>query len=49
MNSLSLTNPSLEIDYCSMTLSNHDKIWLVRFISKIKVGVAEWVLALIHI
>jgi hypothetical protein len=32
-----------------MTLSNHDLIMLVRFISKIKVGVVKWVLSLIHI
>jgi hypothetical protein len=49
MNPLSLINPSLEIDYCSTTLSNHDIIRFVRFISKIKVGVVEWVLLLIHI
>jgi hypothetical protein len=49
MNPLSLINPSLEIVYCSMTLSNHDIIRLVRFVSKIKVGVMEWVLSLIYV
>jgi hypothetical protein len=44
---LSLINPPLEIVYCSMSLSNHDIIRLVRFVSKIKVGVVEWVLSLI--
>jgi hypothetical protein len=39
MNPLSLINPSLEISYCSTSLSNYDIIRLVRFISKIKV---EW-------
>jgi hypothetical protein len=39
--SISLINPSLEIGYYSMTLSNHDIIRLVRFISKIKVGFVE--------
>jgi hypothetical protein len=48
MNTLSLINPSLEIGYCSTTLSNHDIIRLVRFVSKIKVGVVEWVLSLIY-
>jgi hypothetical protein len=46
MNPLSLINTSLEIGYCSKTLSNHDIIKLVRFVSKIKVGVVEWVLSL---
>jgi hypothetical protein len=41
MNSLSLINSSLEIDYCSTTLSNHDIIKLVRLILKIKVKVVE--------
>jgi hypothetical protein len=41
MNPLSLINKSLEIVYCSTTLSNHVIIRLVRFISKIKVWVAE--------
>jgi hypothetical protein len=36
MNLLSLINPSLEIDYCNMTLSNHDIIRLVRFVSKVR-------------
>jgi hypothetical protein len=45
---LSLINPSLEIVYCSTMLSNHDII-SVRFVSKIKVEVVEWVLSLIHI
>jgi hypothetical protein len=40
MNPLSLINPSLEIVYCSTALSNNDIIRLVRFVSKIKVGVA---------
>jgi hypothetical protein len=29
----------LDIGYCSTTLSNHDIIMLVRFISKIKIEV----------
>jgi hypothetical protein len=41
MDPLSLINQSLEIGYCSMTLSNHAIIRLIRFISKIKVGVVE--------
>jgi hypothetical protein len=41
MDALSLINPSLDIGYCSMTLSNHDIIRLVRFVSKVKVGVVE--------
>jgi hypothetical protein len=49
MNPLSLINLSLEIVYCSMTLSNYVTIRLVRFISKIKVGVVDWVLSLIYI
>jgi intracellular sulfur oxidation DsrE/DsrF family protein len=31
----------LEIVYCSTTLSSHDIIRLVRFVSKIKAGVAN--------
>jgi hypothetical protein len=38
-NPLSLINSSLEIGYCSMTLSNHVIIRLVRLVSKIKIGV----------
>jgi hypothetical protein len=45
-NPLRLINSSLEIDYCSMTLSNHGIVRLVRFVSKIKVEVAEWILLL---
>jgi hypothetical protein len=41
MNPLSLTNPSLEIDYYSMTLSNYDIIRLFIFISKTMVGFVE--------
>jgi hypothetical protein len=41
MNPVNLINPSLEIGYCSITLSNHIIIRLVRFILKIKVGVVE--------
>jgi hypothetical protein len=41
MNTLSIINPSLEIGYYSMSLSNHDIIRLIRFISKIK-EVVEW-------
>jgi hypothetical protein len=48
-NPLNLINPSLDMGYCSMTLSNHGIIMLVRFISKIKVGVVKWVLSSIHI
>jgi hypothetical protein len=48
-NPLSLINLSLQIVHCSATLSNHDITRLVRFISKIKVGVVEWVLLLIYI
>jgi hypothetical protein len=48
-NPLNLINPSLDMGYCSMTLSNHGIIRLVRFISKIKVGVVKWVLSSIHI
>jgi hypothetical protein len=32
----SIINLSLEIGYCSTTLSNHDIIGLDRFVSKIK-------------
>jgi hypothetical protein len=46
-NQLSLINLSLEIDYRSMTLSNHDISKLVRFVSKIKLGVVKYVLPLI--
>jgi hypothetical protein len=35
----SINNLSLEVVYCGTTLSNHDIIRLVRFVSKIKVGV----------
>jgi hypothetical protein len=49
MNPLSLINLLLEIGNCSTTLSNHTIIRLVSFISKIKVGVVECVLSLIHI
>jgi hypothetical protein len=48
-NPLSLINLSLEIGYCNTTLSNLDIIMLVRLVSKIKVGVVEWVLSLIYI
>jgi hypothetical protein len=48
-NPLSLINLSLEAGYCSTKLSNHDIIRLVRFISRIEVGVMECVLSLIHI
>jgi hypothetical protein len=41
MNPLNLINSSLEIGYCNMTLSNHDIINLVRFASKIKVGLCN--------
>jgi hypothetical protein len=47
--SISLINLSFEIVYCSTPLSNHDIIRLVRFVSKSKVGVVEWVLSLIYI
>jgi hypothetical protein len=47
--SISLINLSLKIGYCSTTLSNHGIIRLIRFVSKIKVGVVEWVLSLIYI
>jgi hypothetical protein len=46
---LSLINLSLEIGYRSTMLSNYDIIRLVRFVSKIKVGVVEWILSLIYI
>jgi hypothetical protein len=46
-NQLSLIKLSLEIDYRSMTLSNHDISKLVRFVSKIKLGVVKYVLPLI--
>jgi hypothetical protein len=48
-NPLSLINSSLEIVYYSTMLSNHDIIRFFRFVSKIKVGVVEWVLSLIYI
>jgi hypothetical protein len=48
-NSINSNYPSLEIIYCSTTLSNHDIIRLIRFTSEIKVGVLEWVLSLIYI
>jgi hypothetical protein len=35
----SINNLSLEVVYCGTTLSNHEIIRLVRFVSKIKVGV----------
>ena len=38
---LRLINLSLDIVYYSKTLSNHDIIRLVRFFSKIKVGVMK--------
>jgi hypothetical protein len=41
MNPLRLINLSLEIIYCSMMLSNHVIIRLVRFVSKIKIRVVE--------
>jgi hypothetical protein len=44
MNPLNIINLSLETGYCSTTLSNHDIIRLVRFISEIKVGVMKWIL-----
>jgi hypothetical protein len=47
-NSLSIINLSLGIGYSSMLLSNHDIIRLIRFVSKIKVGVVKWVLSLIY-
>jgi hypothetical protein len=40
MNPLNL-NSSLEIGYCNTTLSNHDIIKLVRFVSKIMVRVVK--------
>jgi hypothetical protein len=40
-NPLGLINPSLGIGYCSTMLFNHDIIRLVRFMSKIKVGIVE--------
>jgi hypothetical protein len=43
MNPLSLINMSLEFGYCSTMLSNQGIIRLVKFVSKIKVGVVEWV------
>jgi hypothetical protein len=46
---LSLINLSVEIVYYSTILSNHGIIRLVRFVSKIKVGVIECDLLLIHI
>jgi hypothetical protein len=58
MNPLSLINPSSEIVYYSTTFSNHVIIFLrinhviirlVRFVSKIKVGIMEWILSLICI
>jgi hypothetical protein len=42
-NPLSLINPSLEIGYCSTTLSNPGIIRLVTFISKIKIEVVKWI------
>jgi hypothetical protein len=41
MNPLSLINMSLEIVYCRTMLSNHVIIRLVRFVSKIEVGVVK--------
>ena len=35
MNLLSLINPSLEVVYCSTTLSNHDTIRLKIFVSQL--------------
>jgi hypothetical protein len=48
-NSLNLINLSLEIGYCNITLSNHVIIKFIRFVSKTKLGVVKWVLALIYI
>jgi hypothetical protein len=48
-NPLSLISPLLEIGYCSITLSIHDIIRLIWFVSKIEVGIIEWVLSLIYI
>jgi hypothetical protein len=41
MNPLSLINMSLEFGYWSTMLSNQGIIRLVKFVSKIKVGVME--------
>jgi hypothetical protein len=49
VNVLSIINPSLELGYGSMTLSNHDIIRLVGFISKIKIGVVEWICLVLQI
>jgi hypothetical protein len=43
MDLLSIINSSLEFGYCSTMLSNHNIIRLVRFVSKVKVGVVKWV------
>jgi hypothetical protein len=43
MNRLSLISLLLEIGYCSITLSNHDAIRLVRFILQIKVEFVNFV------
>jgi hypothetical protein len=45
MNPLSIIKMLLEIDYCSMILSNYDIIRFIRSISKIKVDVVECVLS----
>ena len=47
-NLTSIINSSLEIIYCSTTLSNYDLIRLKKFISKLHPGVMEWVLSVIH-
>jgi hypothetical protein len=49
MNPLSLNNPSLDIIYYIMMLSNHRIIRLVRFVSRFDPEVMERVLSLIHI
>jgi hypothetical protein len=48
MKPLNLINSSLDIVYCSTTLSNHNIIRLVRFVSTIRIEVMKWVLSLIY-
>ena len=41
--------PSLEVVYCSTTMSNHGSIRLKRFVSQLHLGVMERVFSFIHI
>ena len=49
MNLLSIINLSLEVVYCSTTLSNDDSIRLKKDSSRNYTRVTGWVLSVIHI